>query len=75
MAFASLGISYLLFCVSHWVFAMKYWSISLKLDLHYQCLSIKKYDDMLSRVNYSMILLNITIPIFLAIFEGLDKPG
>lgn len=54
---------------------MKYWSISFKLDLHYQCVSTKKYDYMLSRINYIMIFLNITIPIWEAIFEGLDKPG
>jgi uncharacterized membrane protein len=74
MTFASLGVSYVLFCVSHWVFAMKYWSISFKLDLHYQFVSTKKYDHMLSRVNYCMIFLNILIPILEAIFEGLDNP-
>ena len=74
MSFASLGISYVLFCTAHWVFAMKYFTISIKLSLYYQFQPIKKYDSALASINYWMIFLNILIPILEAILEGLDDP-
>ena len=64
LAYFFLGSYYILFCVAHWVFAMKYWIVSYKLNQG-------SYTKLVNSVFYLGIVLNTAFPIYEAVENGL----
>lgn len=64
VCYVNLGLYYILFCTAHWVFSMRYWIISYRLN----------QGKMLSLMNlfyYLMIAVNVIIPIYATIEMGI----
>ena len=67
-----LGLYYVLFCVPHWIFAFKYWIISFKVSPS-QLKTTNNHITLKNIIYYTILVLNIFIPVYEAICEGLDN--
>ena len=75
LEFIFLGLYYVLYCVAHWVFAMKYWVITCKMEIiENGGLESKLQEQIYKVLYYGIIFLNIAIPIYEAVEEGMDLP-
>ena len=59
------GLYYSLYCSAHWIFAMKYWITSYRLGKGRNL-------SLVNVVYYFILILNIAIPAFEAVAEGMD---
>ena len=65
MGFFFFGLSNAFYCSAHWIFAMKYWTVSYRLGQG-------KMIRLVKVVYYLVLILNIAISVFVAVQEGMD---
>ena len=73
LGFTCLGLYWLLFCVAHWIFAIKYWIISYTMEIvesggHKSKLLERNFDIL----QYGGLLLNVAIAVVDAVAQGKD---
>jgi len=73
VATTSFGLNNILYCTAHWIYAMKYWVISFNMvNVLENKPPSKKFEYVVAVLYYGLMLLNILVPIYEAVNQGLD---
>jgi hypothetical protein len=72
VATTSFGLNNILYCTAHWIYVMKCWVVSLKMvDTLENKLPSERFENFVAVLYYAVMLLNIVLPVYEAVNEGL----
>ena len=66
------GLNNILYCTAHWIYALKFWVISFKMvNVQENKPPSKRFENLVAFLYYGIMLVNIIVPIYEAVNQGL----